>query len=217
MAEIAPSILAADFSRLYEEIKKVEQAQYLHLDIMDGHFVPNISFGPGIIKSLRPHSKKIFDTHLMIYDADKYIHKFAKAGSDIITIQAEAVNHLDRVIKIIKEEGCQAGLSLNPATPLSILEYVLEELDQVLIMTVNPGFGGQKFIPAMKDKIVNLREMIDSRGLKTRIEIDGGVNIDNIHELKNLGVDLFVLGSAIFKTDNPELTLKELYKIIRKK
>ncbi|MEJ6950878.1 ribulose-phosphate 3-epimerase [Natronospora cellulosivora (SeqCode)] len=211
MTEIAPSILAADFSKLKQDISKVEKAKYLHLDIMDGHFVPNISFGPGIVKAIRPHSNMFFDTHLMIYEPEKYIQQFADAGSDIITIQVEAVNHLDRVIHQIKDLGCQAGLSLNPATPLSVLDYIIQELDQVLIMTVNPGFGGQTFIPQMKEKIKTLREMIDDRGLDIRIEIDGGVNLDNILELKQLGVDLFVLGSSIFKTEDPEKTLKELY------
>lgn len=215
MVEIAPSILAADFSKLKDQIKLVSEAKYLHLDIMDGNYVPNISFGPGLIKSIRPHSNQIFDTHLMISHPEKYIDQFAAVGSDIITIQLEAVNHLDRVVNQIKESGCQAGVALNPATPLTMLDYILQDLDQVLIMTVNPGFGGQSFIPQMLAKIEELRKVIDQRGLKTRIEIDGGVNLNNIQDLKARGVDLFVIGSSIFKTDNPTKTLKEFHKLIK--
>ncbi len=210
MADIAPSILAADFANLGKEISKVKEAKYIHLDIMDGQYVPNISFGPGIIEALRPYSKQIFDTHLMILEPEKYIKEFAKAGSDIITIHADAVTHLDRVINQVKEAGCMVGVALNPATSLSVLDYVLKDLDQVLIMTVNPGFGGQKFIPQMEDKIKGLRKMIDNKNLQTMIQIDGGVNLDNIKKLKVLGVDLFVAGSAIFKADDSALILKEM-------
>ena len=177
---------------------------------MDGQYVPNISFGPGIIEALRPYSKQIFDTHLMILEPEKYIKEFAKAGSNIITIHAEAVTHLDRVINQVKEAGCKVGVALNPATSLSVLDHVLKDLDQVLIMTVNPGFGGQKFIPQMEDKIKDLRKMIDNKNLETMIQIDGGVNLDNIEKLKVLGVDLFVAGSAIFKADDPALILKKM-------
>jgi len=213
MADIAPSILAADFANLKKEISKVKEAKYIHLDIMDGQYVPNISFGPGIVEALRPYSKQIFDTHLMIQNPGKYIEKFAKAGSDIITIHAEAVIHLDRVINQVKEAGCKVGVALNPATSLSVLDYVLKDLDQVLIMTVNPGFGGQKFIPQMEDKIKNLRKMIDHKDLETIIQIDGGVTLDNIENLKKLGVDLFVAGSAIFKTEDPALILRKMQSI----
>lgn len=210
MADIAPSILAADFANLGKEMSKVKEAKYIHLDIMDGQYVPNISFGPGIIEALRPYSKQIFDTHLMILEPEKYIKEFAKAGSNIITIHAEAVTHLDRVINQVKEAGCKVGVALNPATSLSVLDHVLKDLDQVLIMTVNPGFGGQKFIPQMEDKIKDLRKMIDNKNLETMIQIDGGVNLDNIEKLKVLGVDLFVAGSAIFKADDPALILKKM-------
>jgi len=213
MADIAPSILAADFANLRNEISKVKEAKYIHLDIMDGQYVPNISFGPGIVEALRPYSKQLFDTHLMIKNPEKYIDKFAEAGSDIITIQAETVTHLDRVINQVKEAGCKVGVALNPATSLSVLDYVLENLDMVLIMTVNPGFGGQKFIPEMEKKIIQLRKMIDNKDLETIIQIDGGVNLDNIEKLKNLGVDLFVAGSAIFKADDPALILKKMQSI----
>lgn len=215
MADIAPSILAADFTKLGAEIKKVEESNYLHLDIMDGSFVPNISFGPGIIRSLRPLSKQIFDTHLMIAKPERYIEQFADAGSDIITVHAEAVTHLDRVVHQIKETGSKTGVALNPATPLSVLDYVLKDLDQVLIMTVNPGFGGQKFIPQMKKKIKKLRSIIDEQDLQTTIQIDGGVNIANIQDLADLGVDLFVAGSAIFKADAPAAVLKKMKKLIK--
>ena len=214
MADIAPSILAADFANLSKEINKVKDAKYIHLDIMDGLFVPNITFGPGIVRALRPYTEQIFDTHLMIREPEKYIEEFAEAGSDIITIHVEAVTHLDRVINQVKEAGCRVGVALNPSTSLSVLEYVLEDLDQVLIMTVNPGFGGQKFVPQMKNKIKKLREMIDSRHLETIIQIDGGVNRNNIKELSDIGVDLFVAGSAIFKTDDPAATLKEIKGLI---
>jgi len=213
MADIAPSILAADFANLKKEINKVKEARYIHLDIMDGQYVPNISFGPGIVKALRPYSKQIFDTHLMIQNPEKYIEKFSEAGSDIITIHAESVTHIDRVVNLIKETGCKAGVALNPGTSLSVLDYVLEDLDMVLIMTVNPGFGGQKFIPQMEDKIIRLRKMIDHKALETIIQIDGGVNLDNMEKLKKLGVDLFVAGSAIFKAEDPALILKKMHTI----
>ncbi|MFW6022482.1 MAG: ribulose-phosphate 3-epimerase [Halanaerobiaceae bacterium] len=215
MADIAPSILAADFSQLKKEIEKVKDSRYLHFDIMDGSYVPNISYGPGIVQALRPYSNQIFDTHLMIVEPGKYINDFAEAGSDIITIHAEAVQHLDRVINQIKESGCQAGVALNPSTSLSVLEYVLEDLDQVLIMTVNPGFGGQKFIPQMNNKIRKLHSLINKNGLNIRLEIDGGVGIDNIRELYELGVDLFVSGSSIFKSENPAETLYKMLELIQ--
>lgn len=210
MSLFSPSILAADFSNLREEIKKVEKADFLHLDIMDGRFVPNISFGPGLIKALRPYSPLKFDTHLMIVEPEKYIATFAEAGSDLITIHAEAVTHLDRVVSQIKDKGCKAGVALNPATPLNVLEYVLDKIDYVLLMTVNPGYGGQSFIPLMFQKIVELKEIIQENDLDINIEIDGGVNLDNINELSNAGVDIFVAGSAIFKADNPADTLAKM-------
>lgn len=215
LADIAPSILAADFANLKGEMNKVRESKYIHLDIMDGQFVPNISFGPAVVRALRPYTTQKFDTHLMIIEPEKFIEEFAEAGSDIITIHVEAVTHLDRVVNQVKEAGCEVGIALNPSTPLSVLEYILDDLDQVLIMTVNPGFGGQKFIPQMKNKIDKLREMIDKRDLKTKIQIDGGVNLNNIKDLKKIGVDLFVAGSAIFKTDDPAATLKEIKELIK--
>ncbi len=203
MTEIAPSILSADFSNLREEIRKVSIARYLHLDIMDGAFVPNLTFGPGLIKALRPHTKQVFDTHLMIENPEKYIKLFAEAGSDIITIHAEAVNHLDKVVEQIKEYGCQVGVALNPSTSLSVLDYILEKLDMVLLMTVNPGFGGQEFISGMYTKIKALKNIINTKSLNTKIEVDGGVNVDNIIDIKQAGVDIIVTGSAIFKASNP--------------
>ncbi|MFP4017469.1 MAG: ribulose-phosphate 3-epimerase, partial [Halanaerobiales bacterium] len=203
MSDIVPSILSADFAKLSSEIEKIKDSNYIHLDVMDGQYVPNFTFGPVLIRSLRPYSDQIFDTHLMMLEPEKYIEEFANAGSDTITIHAEAVRHLDRVVHQVKETGCKVGIALNPATPLSVLDYVLDDLDQVLIMTVNPGYGGQKFISQMRNKIRSLRKIIDKRGLKTQIQIDGGVNLDNIKELKDIGVDLFVVGSAIFHSENP--------------
>lgn len=216
MAEILPSLLAADFSNLREEIRKVSEAKILHFDIMDGNFVPNISFGSGVIKTLRPFTKQIFDTHLMIVKPERYIKEFVAAGSDIITIHVEAVTHLDRVITQVKEAGCRVGVALNPHTSLSVLEYVLEKVDQVLIMTVNPGFGGQVFIPQMVEKIKQLKIIISKKSLKTKIQIDGGVSLDNLEELSSLGIDLFIAGSAVFKADNPTEVLEKMNKIIRK-
>lgn len=215
MSLFSPSILAADFSNLREEIKKVDKADFLHLDVMDGRFVPNISFGPGLIKALRPYSSLRFDTHLMIVEPEKYIATFAEAGSDLITVHAEAATHLDRVISQIKDNGCKAGVALNPATPLNILEYVFDKIDYVLLMTVNPGYGGQSFIPLMFQKIEKLKGIIQENNLDIKIEIDGGVNLDNINKLSNAGVDIFVAGSAIFKTDNPADTLTKMREKIK--
>lgn len=215
MAIISPSILSADFSNLKKDIEKVKKASYLHLDIMDGKFVPNITFGPMLIKAIRPYSTTVFDTHLMIENPEKYITDFADAGSDIITFHVEAVNHLDRTIHMVKEAGCKVGVSLNPATTLNQLDYILSELDQVLIMTVNPGYGGQKFIKPMINKIKQLRQRIDNRGLNTKIQIDGGVSLENIKELYQAGVDIFVAGSAIFKSDNPQKVVKKMQELTK--
>lgn len=203
MSILAPSILSANFATLGEDVKAVEEAgaQYLHLDIMDGTFVPNISFGAGVIKWLRKDCNMVFDVHMMVEEPGRYIEDFVKAGADLIVVHQEACKHLDRTIQQIKEAGIRCGVALNPATSLSTLDYILDSLDVVLIMTVNPGFGNQSFIPYTVQKIRNLRKMIDERGLSTKIEIDGGVKLDNCASLKEIGVDIMVAGSAVFKGD----------------
>ena len=198
--QIAPSILSADFSRLGEEIKAVEKAgaDLIHVDVMDGHYVPNITIGPGVVASLRKTTGLPFDVHLMIEEPDRYIDAFAEAGSDIVTVHAEAVIHLHRTVHYIKGRGIKAGVSLNPSTPLSCIEEILPDIDLLLIMTVNPGFGGQKFIQGTLPKIRKAREQVRRLGLGTAIEVDGGVTPDNIGSLAEAGADIFVAGAAIF-------------------
>jgi len=201
---LSPSILAADFGKLAEQIKITEEngAKYLHLDVMDGAFVPSISFGMPVIKSLRKYSSQVFDVHLMIENPERYLEDFKAAGADIITVHTEATKHLHRTVTRIRELGLKAGISLNPATPTSAIELVLSEIDMVLIMSVNPGFGGQKFIPFTLDKIRKLREMAPN----IDIEVDGGVNKDNVAELVKAGANVLVAGTAVFGGDIAENT-----------
>lgn len=212
MIKIAPSILASDFSRLGEEIGNVERAgaDMLHFDIMDGHFVPNISFGPALVKSIRKCSKLKFDVHLMIENPDAYIENFSDAGADIITVHAEACRHLNRTINHIKGLSIQAGVSLNPATPLSFLEWVLEDVDMVLLMTVNPGFGGQSYIESSTEKIRDLKKMCNEKKVSPDIEVDGGIDLSNIYKVTEAGANVIVAGTTIFKAPDRAKIISEL-------
>jgi ribulose-phosphate 3-epimerase len=216
MKYIAPSILSADFSKLGDEIRSVEKAgaDWIHVDVMDGHFVPNITIGPLIVEAARRITSLPLDVHLMIENPDRYIEDFAKAGADLISVQVEACIHLNRTIQMIKLLDLRAGVVLNPSTPLSAIEWILEDVDFVMIMSVNPGFGGQKFIPNSIDKIRSLRKMIQDRGLSILIEIDGGVNEKTIKNVSDAGVDVFVAGSAIFKSPDYKETISKFRELI---
>ncbi|CEQ23420.1 ribulose-phosphate 3-epimerase [Paraclostridium sordellii] len=211
MIKMAPSILSADFARLLENVKKVENAgcEYLHIDVMDGHFVPNITLGPAIVKSLRNDVNMVFDAHLMIENPDNYIKDFADAGCDIIVVHEEACTHLHRTIQNIKSHNVKAGVALNPATPIENIKYVLKDVDMVLIMTVNPGFGGQSFIDGMIDKIKELKLLIDEQGLEVDIQVDGGIKPSNVDKVVKAGANVIVAGSAIFNSDDIDATVKE--------
>ncbi|MCM3600234.1 ribulose-phosphate 3-epimerase [Robertmurraya korlensis] len=212
MVKIAPSILSADFSKLGEEIKDVERggADYIHVDVMDGHFVPNITIGPLIVEAIRPITKLPLDVHLMIDNPDQYIEAFANAGADYLTVHVEACKHLHRTIHYIKSFGVKAGVVLNPATPVQTIEHVIEDIDMVLLMTVNPGFGGQKFIEQVLPKIRQVKELVDKKGLSVEIEVDGGVNEETARKCVEAGANVLVAGSAIYNEKDRKQAIEKI-------
>ena len=217
MKKLAPSILSADFSKLAEDVAKIEKggADYIHVDVMDGHFVPNISFGAAVMKSLEGKTTLPFDVHLMIENPDQYLEDFLTPNTEYITVHQEACTHLHRTVQHIKSLGVKAGVSINPATTLATLDYILDDVDMVLVMSVNPGFGGQKFIPSAMEKIRELAEIRRAEELDFEIEIDGGVNLDNVQDIASAGTDIIVAGSAVFKTADIEETTKQFVRKIR--
>ncbi len=212
MKKLSPSILSADFSRLREELQAAEEggADYIHVDVMDGHFVPNITIGPLMVDTVRKITRLPLDVHLMITDPDRYVADFIRAGSTLLTVHAEACLHLQRTLCVIREGGAKPGVVLNPATPLSSVEYILGDADLLLLMTVNPGFGGQSFIPAMREKIAQARALIDRKKLPVELEVDGGITLDNIADVARAGADVIVSGSAVFKSADCRETLRAM-------
>lgn len=215
MIKLAPSILSADFSKLGEEVRKVEKAgvDIIHIDVMDGHFVPNITIGAGVVKSLRPVTDLLFDVHLMIENPGDYVDSFIDAGADIISVHVESCYHLNRVIQKIKQRDKKAAVALNPATSLSTIEWVLDDIDMVLLMTVNPGFGGQSYIESVTEKVRELKKMIVNRGLNVDIEVDGGIDLTNINKVTEAGANIIVAGSTIYNASNTVEIVKELRKM----
>jgi ribulose-phosphate 3-epimerase len=210
MKKLAPSILSADFARLGEEIKSVEEAgaDYIHIDVMDGHFVPNITIGPLIVETAKKITSLPLDVHLMISNPERFIKDFVEAGSDLLSIHVETCHHLQRTLTHIRELGAKSAAVLNPSTPLSALEYIMEDVDMVLLMTVNPGFGGQKFIPGMLPKIQKVRKLIDEKNPAVELEVDGGIKLDNISQVAQAGADVVVAGSAVFKSEDCKKTVR---------